>query len=78
MKALSIQEFIDLRDVSRDRFGVNLHLHDHCSSQYISSDDQPFDDDFTAFILDFIDSRNLSATVANDRTGVLLLPGSSR
>ena len=78
MKALSIQVFIDLRDVSQNRFGVNLHLHDHCSSQYISSDDKPFDDDFTAFILDFIDSRNLSATVSNDRTGVLILPGSSR
>ena len=69
MKALSIQVFIDLRDVSQNRFGVNLHLHDHCSSQYISSDDK---------LLDFIDSRNLSATVSNDRTGVLILPGSSR
>ncbi len=74
MKALSIQEFIDLRDVSRDRFGVNLHLHDHCTSQYLSSDGQPFDARYSAYLLNYFDSKKLSATISNDRTGVLILP----
>ena len=74
MKALSIQEYIDLRDESRERFGVTLHLHDHCTSQYLSSDGQPFDDRYSAYLLDYFDSKKLSATISNDRTGVLILP----
>ena len=62
MKALSIQEFIDLRDQSRDRYGVALHLHDQCSSQYLSTDGQ------------IIDNKNLSALISDDRTGVLIIP----
>ena len=55
MKALSIQEYIDLRDESREHFGVTLHLHDHCTSQYLSSDGQPFDDRYSAYLLDYFD-----------------------
>ena len=62
MKALSIQEFIDLRDQSRDHYGVALHLHDQCSSQYLSTDGQ------------IIDNKNLSALISDDRTGVLIIP----
>lgn len=58
MKALSIQEYIDLRDESREHFGVTLHLHDHCTSQYLSSDGQPFDDRYSAYLLDYFDSKN--------------------
>ncbi|MBQ3417265.1 MAG: hypothetical protein IJH32_05470 [Ruminococcus sp.] len=74
MKALSIQEYIDLRDESRERFGVTLHLHDHCTSQYLSSDGQPFDSRYSAYLLNYFDSKKLSATISNDRTGVLILP----
>ena len=74
MKALSIQEYIDLRDESRERFGVTLHLHDHCTSQYLSSDGQPFDARYSVYLLNYFDSKKLSATISNDRTGVLILP----
>ncbi|MBQ3265920.1 MAG: hypothetical protein IJH07_09125 [Ruminococcus sp.] len=74
MKALSIQEYIDLRDESRERFGVTLHLHDHCTSQYLSSDGPAFEDRYISYLLDYLDSKNLSATISNDRTGVLILP----
>lgn len=74
MKALSIQEFIDLRDKSRERFGVSLHLHDHCSSQYLSTDGASFDDNYIFWLLGFIDEHHLSGTISNDRTGVLILP----
>ena len=50
MKALSIQEFIDLRDQSRDHYGVALHLHDQCSSQYLSTDGQIIDKDYLTFL----------------------------
>lgn len=74
MKALSIQEYIDLRDESRERFGVTLHLHDHCTSQYLASDGPAFDDRYSAYLLNYFDSKKLSATISNDRTGVLILP----
>lgn len=74
MKALSIQEYIDLRDESQKRFGVTLHLHDHCTSQYLSSDGPAFKNDYIAYLLDYLDSKNLSATISNDKTGVLILP----
>ena len=74
MKALSIQEYIDLRNESRDRFGVTLHLHDHCSSQFLSSDGPAFDDTYISYLLDFVERKHLSATISNDRTGVLILP----
>lgn len=74
MKALSIQEYIELRDESRRRFGVMLHLHDHCLNQYLSSDGPAFDDAYISYLLDYIDSKDLSATISNDRTGVLILP----
>ena len=73
MKALSIQEYIELRDESRERFGVTLHLHDHCTSQYLSSDGTAFDDRYSAYLLNYFDSKKLSATISNDRTGVLIL-----
>ena len=74
MKALSILEYFDLRDESREHFGVTLHLHDHCTSQYLSSDGKTFDDRYSAYLLDYFDSKKLSATISNDRTGVLILP----
>lgn len=74
MKALSIQEYIDLRDESREHFGVTLHLHDHCTSQYLSSDGTTFSNDYISYLLDYFDRKKLSATISNDRTGVLILP----
>lgn len=74
MKALSIQEFIYLRDQSRDRYGVALHLHDQCSSQYLSTDGQIVDKDYLTFLTDFLDNKNLSALISDDRTGVLIIP----
>lgn len=74
MKALSIQEYIDLRDESRERFGVMLHLHDHCTSQYLSSDGTTFSNDYISYLLHYLDRKKLSATISNDRTGVLILP----
>ncbi len=58
MKALSIQEFIDLRDQSRDHYGVALHLHDQCSSQYLSTDGQIIDKDYLTFLTGFLDKGN--------------------
>ena len=74
MKALSIQEFIDLRDQSRDHYGVVLHLHDQCSSQYLSTDGQIIDKDYLTFLTGFLDNKNLSALISDDRTGVLIIP----
>ena len=74
MKALSIQEFIDLRDQSRDHYGVVLHLHDQCSSQYLSTDGQIIDKDYFTFLTGFLDNKNLSALISDDRTGVLIIP----
>ena len=74
MKALSIQEFIDLRNQSRNRYGVELHLHDQCSSQYLSTDGQIIDKDYLTFLTGFLDNKNLSALISDDRTGVLIIP----
>ena len=74
MKALSIQEFIDLRDQSRDHYGVALHLHDQCSSQYLSTDGQIIDKDYLTFLTGFLDNKNLRALLSDDRTGVLIIP----
>ena len=74
MKALSIQEFIDLRDQSHDHYGVALHLHDQCSSQYLSTDGQIIDKDYLTFLTGFLDNKNLSALISDDRTGVLIIP----
>ncbi len=74
MKALSIQEFIDLRGQSRDHYGVALHLHDQCSSQYLSTDGQIIDKDYLTFLTGFLDNKNLSALISDDRTGVLIIP----
>ena len=74
MKALSIQEFIDLRKQSRDRYGIELHLHDQCSSQYLSTDGQTIDKEYLIFLTGFLDDKNLSALISDDRTGVLIKP----
>ncbi len=74
MKALSIQELIDLRNQSRDRYGVALHLHDQCSSQYFSTDGQTVDKDYLIFLTGFLDNKNLSALISDDRTGILIIP----
>ena len=74
MKALSIQEFIDLRNQSRNRYGVEFHLHDQCSSQYLSTDGQIIDKDYLTFLTGFLDNKNLSALISDDRTGVLIIP----
>lgn len=129
MKALSIQEFIDLRNQSRNRYGVELHLHDQCSSQYLSTDGKTIEKEYlrqyriilvcglrskifrqvgqiisshTAvwglifgqadgiifkqgarhelcgvaliFLTGFLDDKNLSALISDDRTGVLIIP----
>ena len=74
MTALSIQEFIDLRDQSRNHYGVALHLHDQCSSQYLSTDGQIIDKDYLTFLTGFLDNKNLSALISDDRTGLLIIP----
>lgn len=74
MKVLSLQEFIDLRNQSRDCYGVALHLHDQCSSQYLSTDGQIIDKDYLTFLTGFLDNKNLSALISDDRTGVLIIP----
>jgi hypothetical protein len=74
MKALSIQEFVELRNQSRDRFGVELHLHDQCSSQYLSTDGKTIEKEYLIFLTGFLDDKNLSALISDDRTGVLIIP----
>ena len=74
MKALSIQEFIDLRNQSRNRYGVELHLHDQCSSQYLSTDGKTIEKEYLIFLTGFLDDKNLSALISDDRTGVLIIP----
>ncbi len=66
MKALSISEFIELKNTAEKEYGIELHLHDTCGAQYISAK-EIFSNEFTNYLKKFIMSKRLGLTINDDK-----------
>ena len=70
MKSLTFDKVLELKKTVQERFSVNVHFHDHCSSQSFSLDEP--NQEIRAFIESYFSARNIQAVFNNEGTDFVL------